>query len=105
MAKKYIDADELLKNMKILHDEWRKNPNGIFPVVIDESIVLHFPVADVEEVRHGKWVKNKDNGYFVCSNCKSTKPYDGISEKDPEKVVYWVCAYCRNCGAKMDLKP
>lgn len=58
--------------------------------------------SDVQEVKHGKWIKNKENGYYECSNCKSTKPYDGISEENPDSVIYWNCDYCRICGAKMD---
>lgn len=47
-----------------------------------------FP-ADVQEVRHGKWIKSKNErkcslcGYFYFTNTKSFN-------------------YCPNCGAKMD---
>lgn len=47
------------------------------------------PVADVAEVRHGKWIKFKNQrecsecGYFYFSNNVNTN-------------------YCCNCGAKMD---
>lgn len=46
------------------------------------------PTADVEEVRHGKWVDNH-NGTFTCSVC------GGQSSK---------MDYCGRCGAKMDGK-
>ena len=61
-----------------------------------------FRAADVQEVKHGKWIKNKEHGYYECSNCKSTKPYDGICEENPDKVTYWMCDYCPYCGTKMD---
>lgn len=47
------------------------------------------PTADVQEVRHGKWIKSKNErkcslcGYFYFTNTKSFN-------------------YCPNCGAKMD---
>ena len=47
------------------------------------------PTEDVQEVRHGKWIKSKNErkcslcGYFYFTNTKSFN-------------------YCPNCGAKMD---
>lgn len=54
------------------------------------------------ERKHGKWIKNKEHGYYECSNCKSIQPYDGIYEDNPDKVTYWTCDYCPNCGAEME---
>lgn len=61
------------------------------------------PAADVEEVKHGKWMwKQLDNfrKYEVtCSNCGwiGFENYD--SYNDPSDFNY-----CPNCGAKMDLE-
>lgn len=49
------------------------------------------PTADVEEVRHGKWIVHKIGGKVwkrQCSVCKAY--YRGISP------------FCKECGAKMD---
>jgi lipopolysaccharide biosynthesis regulator YciM len=53
------------------------------------------PVADVEEVRHGEWIKK--NGLYVCSECGYTCPYDVVGDN----IEYWECLYCRHCGTKM----
>ena len=55
------------------------------------------PAADVVEVKHGKWILERElngNPYcFHCSICDDDFHYIGI------KVAY---DYCPNCGAKMD---
>ena len=51
-----------------------------------------FPAADVEPVRHGKWVE-AGRGIDACSECNH-----GIREH-----MACVNKYCPNCGAKMDL--
>ena len=48
--------------------------------------------ADVEPVRHGKWVE-AGRGIDACSECNH-----GIREH-----MACVNKYCPNCGAKMDL--
>lgn len=50
------------------------------------------PAADVEPVRHGRWV-NKKGGFFefaVCSLCGEVAPTAGVTPK-----------YCPACGAKV----
>lgn len=51
--------------------------------------------ADVQEVRHGKWILNELGGYkwaYYCSECCWIDEY---RFNDRHK-------YCPNCGAKMD---
>jgi hypothetical protein len=51
----------------------------------------HFPAADVEPVRHGKWIEDlyaEKCGDAYCSECNH---FDWSNLK-----------YCSNCGAKMD---
>lgn len=57
------------------------------------------PTADVEEVKHGKWIYNTDDftPKMRCSVCGYNKPLvagENI-EQDPND-------YCNKCGAKMD---
>lgn len=49
-----------------------------------------FPAADVEPVRHGRWlcVDTDTEQFFLCNRCK--------------KKEYWESNYCPNCGAKMN---
>lgn len=51
--------------------------------VIDEQ-----PTADVQEVRHGKWIISSDGYYPYCSECW----------KEPKEIS----EFCPHCGAKMD---
>ena len=53
------------------------------------------PTADVQEVRHGKWIVNDLTPY--CSVCYRPSEYecDGVHSKP---------LFCPNCGAKMDRK-
>lgn len=58
-----------------------------------------FHVADVQEVKHGKWIeKEEDLGYDVyqCSVCKEEYCLETGS---PQENNY---DYCPNCGARMD---
>ena len=67
------------------------------------SIVKRNATADVQEVRHGKWIKDKskrrEDGEiydYCCSLCN----------REAEKDYYNNCAvftnFCPHCGAKMD---
>ena len=49
--------------------------------------------ADVQEVRHGKWIPSIF-GTIICSECKERITLFG---SDTNKFYY-----CPNCGAKMD---
>jgi len=53
-----------------------------------------FPAADVEPVRHGRWIpfysETAKRKIQYCSEC--------------EIGCIWKPNYCPNCGAKMDLK-
>lgn len=51
-----------------------------------KRVLLMAPLADVEEVKHGKWVSD-EHKLYSCSLCGRLERY-----KEP---------YC-NCGAKMD---
>ena len=57
-----------------------------------EDIVNEIPAADVEPVKHGRWLINSDGYYPYCSECKC--------EPDGRKMS----KHCPNCGAKMDGK-
>lgn len=59
--------------------------------------VKHFPTADVEPVRHGKWRNNRSH-YPECTECGYMPMYD------PSIDDIYYSPYCPNCGAKMDLE-
>lgn len=63
------------------------------------------PSADVQPVRHGRWIKDSD-GLTICSECEEVA-LQRVFIKLPEKIVdlqMQKSHYCPNCGAKMDLE-
>ena len=67
------------------------------------SFLIKLPTADVEEVRHGEWIKDetekRDDGEiydYCCSLCKSPATEGSYDNHDV------LTSYCPNCGAKMD---
>lgn len=60
------------------------------------KILNQFPAADVEPVRHGRWVEKEKYTFGImydCSLCENRILDNGHS---------W--NYCPNCGARMDLE-
>lgn len=99
MLKEYIDREAFVHHLENCIDEV-KNTNGITE---DFEICLKAlkaqPAADVEEIRHGKWLLEREPDgkpyCFHCSVCDSDFHHIGI------KTAY---DFCPNCGAKMDEK-
>ena len=81
---RYIDADKLDTRPKGNNSQrtmWLQ-----IKWLIDEA-----PTADVEEVRHGEWIKapcSEKDGDAHCSECNHWDWSD--------------CKYCSSCGAKMN---
>lgn len=72
-----------------------------FENALTESCDDEIPKADVQPVKHGRWIaENRDNrGYadcYTCTNC-DCYTYTYTLMKDCEYD------YCPNCGARMDL--
>lgn len=64
------------------------------------KILMNAPAADVQEVKHGEWIKDDSDGCY-CSACEWYADYDydyvtnnGLGNDD--------FIYCSHCGAKMD---
>lgn len=83
MPKKYIES-EMAK--KVLADDYAYNAAKLLDTV---------PTADVQEVRHGKWLPTRHPDQKRCSVCDVISfiaLYPCINKAD----------YCPHCGAKMD---
>lgn len=94
---RYIDIEPIEKKLGELTIGQIKKKNSAFDVYI---AIKKAPTADVEEVRHGKWIPqpsmdDRYSRYYICSVCgrleQVSHAYD-IKAFSP---------YC-HCGAKMD---
>ena len=88
---RYIDADELICSLD--GSECLDTERDYEEI---ERRIEECETADVQEVRHGKWIAKKRGKYkdylSVCSLCGHQILNDFIKESK----------YCPNCGAKMD---
>ena len=89
MADRYVNYDKLLKE---------RNRLGLDELSMIDKVnafnwfINNMPLADVVEVRHGKWEKVSEKyPRYVCTSCRHL--YNNKEYK-----------YCPNCGAKMDGK-
>lgn len=86
----YIERGALLARLQENFNN-RCNHDLLCKYVIDK--IRTFPAADVEPVRHGKWISNFGMAPdSKCSECGSEYEWWEPSEAH----------YCPNCGAKMD---
>ena len=97
MNKKYIDADFLKQKIS---REW--DMQDLYLPVHFFDVVDDLPAADVQEVRHGRWITSEfatDSGFTSCSCCYSEYYIGDLQnlEGDNDFVMY-----CPNCGARMD---
>ena len=114
-----IDADELKKGLKDLKAEGynQKYVQGLqdaidnyFSQIIDDA-----PTADVQPVKHGKWVEREITRMKWIPNDDDNVNPDDV---EPERMTEQKCSYCNRwtikftdhielnycplCGAKMD---
>lgn len=83
----YIEKAELIKKLCFETAEWYYSPTI--------KTIKDFPAADVQPVKHGKWIwdsnaPHREHGAYKCSNCGCHSDFEEN--------------YCYNCGAKMDEK-
>ena len=85
----------------------REDALGCVLGVFDRQRIKELPAADVEEVKHGKWL-NFYNDFSVaeCSECADM--FEVSPDEEPKKEFLEAFKefyhYCPNCGAKMDLE-
>lgn len=107
----YIERDLLLAEIKELKKSpWYNGGYGTYERnirreaidIIVDLCIRPAPAADVQEIKHGEWIKyrpeNALDGAYFCSICfKEQKIADGMIT--PLDRGYH---YCPNCGAKME---
>lgn len=96
MTPRYIDANQIVYWIRHisrdgLEDDIRK--------VAFKDAIERIPTADVQEIKHAKWVHYGED--VQCSNCGYVSD-DICYEGDMDSGYYTVLPhYCSNCGAKM----
>ena len=82
----YVSKEAFIKRFEGMNMSW---------VITMLDIFKEFPAADVEPVRHGRWMQVSSNPWdgARCSACN--RFYSGSE---------WGDRYCKACGAKMDLE-
>ena len=93
----YIDKEKLLQKLSRMI-EYCKNDNkvnGLIALFQVGDAIMDCPTADVQEVRHGKWIRGNyvcGEYEFRCSVCGNTEWHTSYSTP-----------FCPHCGAIMDL--
>lgn len=96
---RYIDADKLKKKKKYsFQTEFGAFPKHEYFIKLQD--LLEAPTADVEEVRHGKWIPQSSmddrySRYYICSVCGRLEQVSHAYD------IKTFSPYC-HCGAKMD---
>lgn len=90
---KYIECEALKEDVKN-HFKKLIDEGYVYDEIFESNaeilrIIDAQPTADVAEVKHGKWIK--DRNCYTCSECGFY--YFANNSK---------ANYCPNCGAKMD---
>lgn len=65
------------------------------------KILKEAPAVDVQEIKHGKWIKmynNPDDGNYYCSECHNSIDIATERETPIDRDFF----YCPHCGAIMD---
>lgn len=101
---KYIDADALkeaflIEGKDVCDDTDEFDTKWGASQELIEKVIDSVPAADVEPVRHGRWVKMTGmmppefTGHYSCSECDWFCKKHSVRETDFD--------FCPGCGAKM----
>lgn len=100
--KEYIERGEIIRRIKLRIDDYNRDFNSFAPKMVLAykellNMVEYLPTADVQEVRHGKWIyvnEDLDWADCKCSECGYTDLFENCTES--------FYNFCPECGAKMD---
>lgn len=89
----YISRDKLIEQTKARIIFGTPKFNAGLRTAIE--VANFIPVADVVEVRHGRWIEVEHGGSGVLCECSACKEW---------MLFYYGfdANYCPSCGAKMD---
>ncbi len=99
--KEYIERKALLEELAELYDNidprWQRGRDARLGLTMAKKVIENHPTADVQEVRHGEWVKKylEHNQYLYRCSCCSAEVGKYYIEDFGHKN------FCPVCGAKM----
>lgn len=97
---RYIDKDKLVNKLKedcetLVKERWFDDYVQGYSSAIDDIIAE--PTADVQEVKHGHWIKFKiQDGVYEHMKCSNCSFYWSMSQHSN------IFLRCPHCGAFMD---
>lgn len=97
---RYIDAEKIsdlfdveYKSTKKLIGQGKTNLNNLAEGFFEAYLVIQkMPTADVQEIKHGKFVGRSEPFDYIVRKCNRCASYTPVGN------------FCMNCGAKMDGK-
>lgn len=102
---RYIDADLMIADIQkslcancSIHCNPTKVKNSACEIAECLRRINDAPTADVQEVKHGRWILDKEGTELVCSVCGGFAPLNYF------KYHRVRSEYCPNCGARIDCK-
>ena len=87
----YISREKTIREVVKTSTKFCRDPELVANII---NSITAIPVADVQEVRSGRWERN-DDGIMIwweCSECHHDAWYDREN----------LFNFCPNCGAKME---
>ena len=98
---RYIDAKKIKYTKFVPENDPFDGAGGLCAL---KSHIDAIPTADVQEVRHGHWIEDKETGCLICSECgRFTDEIIGDMIEQDGKIIHRSMNpfYCSKCGAKM----
>jgi len=98
MGDEYIKRRDVLIKLEIAYDMARLDQK--LPISDLQHEVNLIKAADIQPVKHGKWVLFASDCVgraFYCSNCRKVTTTDDFENSPLEREEY----YCPRCGADM----
>lgn len=90
----YISRKDAIKELHDVYEYEYPTASGDFDEYANHdvpNVLRNIPTADVQPVKHGRWVECCNELDKKCSCCD--KVHGTIYEREP---------FCPNCGARMD---
>lgn len=92
----YLEREGLLRELRLWHMHKTDSLPDHFHYTGIKAWLEALPAADVQPVKHGRWIPVGHKLSRICSVCDRDEPYKFA---DDNANVY---DYCPHCGSKMD---